>query len=367
MVRNILFKITIFIFISLFVGTACEVEESSGRLLGPASGTPGEIIVVMDSIQWQGELGEALREALETDVPGVSRSEPMFTVRYIEPSRFNSVLQKAANLIFVATLDSKTEGGRIVRNFMTKNYIQEHPDKFIISQKDIYASGQNALYLFSASEKELAQHIRDNKEVIRSFFNKKEIERLKKKLYRNGEQKKVEEYLANKYGYTIRIPAGYQIAADDSAFFWLRKPGPYDLSVFITYKPYHSEEQLSDAGLIAFRDSITFVKIFEDPADPATYTRVDTTHNDTMFKTIDFNGHYARTMRGIWYSNTKTLGGAFTSIVVLDEKAGRLYLIDGFVIAPNKDKSASLRELETIISTFKVVDQKEAPDKKQAS
>ena len=79
------------------------------------------IILVMDSVQWKGELGTAMRRALNTEVPGLGRPEPLFLVRYIEPTLFNSVLNKTKNIILVATLDSKTKGGSVVRNFMTPN------------------------------------------------------------------------------------------------------------------------------------------------------------------------------------------------------------------------------------------------------
>ncbi len=105
---------------------SCDEKDTSKRLLVKASGTPGEILLVIDSVQWQGELGESIRETLQAYVPGVARPERLFTVRYIEPTLFNSVLNKARNLIFVATLDSKTKGGLTVRNYLSKNYIQDH-------------------------------------------------------------------------------------------------------------------------------------------------------------------------------------------------------------------------------------------------
>ena len=158
----------VYLLLLTIITFSCTFDENSQRLLVKASGTPGEIILVMDSVQWQGELGDAIKNTLQAGLPGVARPETLFTVRYIEPTLFNSVLNKARNIIFVATLDSKTTGGTTVRKFMTENYIQDHPDKFIISQKDIYASGQEALYLFSATSEELTEKINNNKATITS-------------------------------------------------------------------------------------------------------------------------------------------------------------------------------------------------------
>jgi Domain of unknown function (DUF4837) len=328
------------------------MEEGDNRLLVKASGTPGEIILVMDSVQWKGELGEAMRKTLEAYVPGVSRPEELFTVRYIEPTLFNSVLNKAQNLIFVATLDSKTRGGQTVRNFLSKNYISDHPDDFILSQKDIFASGQDALYLFSATTKGLAKRINNNKSVIRNFFNQKENDRLFRSLYAAREEKAVSGYMSKTHGFSVRVPTGYRIEADDQAFFWLRNVGQIDKNIFISYRDYTSEKIFKNSNLIGLRDSITFNNIFEDPEDSDSYVKVDTMNLETEYVTTRINGQYAKRIRGIWKANNLTIGGSFISYVFVDSTTNRLYYIDGFVIAPGKKKREAMRELDVILRTF---------------
>ena len=341
-----------YIIIFSIVFFSCTIDENSKRLLVKASGTPGEIILVMDSAQWKGELGNAIREALLAYLPGVSRPERLFTIRFIEPTLFNSVLNKARNLIFVATLDSKTAGGTTVRNFMTKNYIQENPDKFIISQKDIYASGQDAIYLFSATAEELTERIKNNKATLVNFFNQKESERLTYSLYVANEEKAVSNYMTNKYGFSLRVPNGYRIEAEDPAFVWLRSVGEIDKNLFITYRDYTDEKIFKNGNLIGLRDSITLHNVFEDPDDLDSYTRVDTLHIETEFITTKFYGQYAKRIRGIWMANNLTLGGSFVSYVFVDKKTNRLYYLDGFVVSPGRKKREPLRELEVILKTF---------------
>jgi hypothetical protein len=346
-----MFKYVHILLVSLLI-FSCTIDENSNRLLVKASGTPGEIILVMDSTQWKGDLGDALRETLLAYLPGVSRPEKLFVIRYIEPTLFNSVLNKARNIIFVATLDSKTIGGQTVRNFMTKNYIEENPEKFIISQKDIYASGQDAIYLFSATAAELTERIKNNKATLVNFFNQKESERLMYSLYVANEEKAVSNYMTNKYGFSIRVPNGYRIEADDSAFVWLRSVGEIDKNVFITYRDYTTDEIFKDSNLIGLRDSITMHNVFEDPEDLDSYVRVDTLNIETEFITTKFYGQYAKRIRGIWMANNLTLGGSFISYVFVEEKTNRLYYLDGFVVSPGRAKREPLRELEVILNTF---------------
>ena len=346
MLKNIL----IIILVSLVY--SCDIEDNSKRLLVKASGTPGEIILVMDSVQWKGELGDAMRKTLLSYVPGVARPEKLFTVRYIEPTLFNSVLNKARNIIFVATLDSKTRGGLTVRNFLTNNYIQEHPDKFIISQKDLYASGQDALYLFSATTEELTERINNNKSTIRNFFDQKESSRLLRSLYISKEEKAVSSYMTKTHGFSVRVPNGYRIEADDPAFFWLRNVGQIDKNIFVSYRNYTSDKIFQNSNIVGLRDSITLNNVFEDPENLDSYVKVDTMNLETEYLTTKLNNQYAKRVRGIWKANNLTIGGSFVSYVFVDSVTNRLYYIDGFVVAPGRDKRESLRELDVILKTF---------------
>lgn len=365
MIINMLRKVFQFLILLVAISViSCNIDTGGERLLVKASGKPGEVLLIMDSVQWKGKLGEAMRAALYQDLVGVSRPEKIFTVRYIEPTLFNSVLNKARNLIFVATLDSKTGGGQTVRNFMTENYIQNNPDKFIISQKDIYASGQDALYLFSASEDELAEKVLNNKATIVNFFNQKEKDRLMQGLYKAKEETAVSDFMMRDYDCSVRVPNGYQIAANDPDFVWLRSVGETDKNIFISFRNYTSADIFQNSNLIGLRDSITRLNVFEDPENDESYTKVDTVNMNTEFTNLTFNGHYGKKIRGIWKANNLTIGGSFLSYVFVDEETGRLYYIDGFVIRPGKNKREALRELDVILSTFTTKQQPETEEGK---
>ncbi|MTI19396.1 DUF4837 family protein, partial [Fulvivirga sp. RKSG066] len=67
-------------------------------LLPKSSGRAGEMIVVMDSAQWQGQLGQKIRETFTVDVKGLPREEAMFKLNRVDPQRFNDVLKTVKNL-----------------------------------------------------------------------------------------------------------------------------------------------------------------------------------------------------------------------------------------------------------------------------
>ena len=47
------------------------------------------------------------------------------------------------------------------------------------------------------------------------------------------------------------------------------------------------------------------------------------------------------------------MGGPFISYVLVDEELDRVYYLDGFVYSPSKDQREFIRELETILRTFR--------------
>jgi len=352
----------------LFLSTfSCTDEMMNERLLVDASGKPGELFIVMDSTQWKGEIGEIIRSAVSSEVPGLPRDEPYFDIHYIEPTQFKSFLRNVTNILFVATLDSKTQGGAVVRNFITQKYIEDNPDKYRISQKDVYAKGQSVLYLFGANQDELATKLAENEGFIRDFFNEKEKERLAKKLYKSKEKKAINNMLLKKHNFYMRIPNGYRIEEDTSGFVWLRLPDNgnrgIDKNIFVTSTAYISEDAFKKSNILNWRDEITRQYIFEDPEVTDSYMETDTINIRVEYSTTEIGGNFAKEIRGIWRTHTLGIGGPYLSYVILDKESNRIFYIDGFVVSPGSDKRESMRELETILSTFRTKNQMAAKAK----
>jgi hypothetical protein len=80
-VHNILFAVIL----SAFLG--CDGVDFNERILTKAAGKPGEIILVIDSVQWAGELGAALRRTLNVEVPGLGRDESRFYLMFNVPTQ----------------------------------------------------------------------------------------------------------------------------------------------------------------------------------------------------------------------------------------------------------------------------------------
>ncbi len=348
----------------LILLVSCDKEALNERLLPEAQGKPGELFIVMDSIQWKGDLGQALRNILLTSVPGLPQDEPSFKIHYIEPTKFKSFLKQVTNILFVATLDSKTKGGVTVRNYITRKYIEDNPDKYRISQQDVYAKNQTVLYLFSATQDKLLDRINENEAFVRDYFNQVEKKRVIQKLFKSGEKKGITEVLLKKHHFHMRIPNGYRLEDNVPGFVWIRQPGTadgtIDKNIFITSQVYSNESIFKKEQIVAWRNQITREKIFEDPEMIGSYMETDTIHIPVAYKSIELGGNFAKEIRGIWKTHTNGIGGPYLGYAVLDKASNTVFYIDGFVVSPGKPKRESMRELEAIISTFKTQSQAEA-------
>jgi uncharacterized protein DUF4837 len=362
-----IFKIKFALIIVLSSFFSCSEDMLNERLLVDAEGKPGELFVVMDSIQWKGELGEVIKSVIKSNVPGLPQGEPYFKVHYIEPTKFKSFLRNVKNILFVATLDSKTQGGAIVRNYITREYIEDNPNIYRVSQKDVYAKGQTVLYLFGANQEELTQQIVENESFVRDFFNSVEKQRLLSNLYKAKEKKGINKTLLKNHGFHMRVPNGYRLEDNIPGFVWLRSPGiadgTIDKNIFVTSKPYQSESSFAKGEIIAWRNEITKKKIYEDPDMPSSYMETDTINVNVAYNTVELGGNYAKEIKGIWKTHNLSIGGSYISYVVLDKESNQLFYLDGFVVSPGKPKRETMRELETILSTFRTKSQKEGTEK----
>lgn len=338
--------------------SACDTKRNP-EYLPRATGTPGDIMVIMDSAQWRGQLGTTLREVLAAEVQGLPREETYFNLISAHPSSRIELLTQNRNLLYVFTLDEKTSGSRyIARNFTPESLetIRTDTGFYNTTERDVYARGQVVMYLFGENEQELIRHVKENASSIVGFFNNVELERLEQTILNTNATNELTEFLQKEYNFSMRLPFGYQVADQQSDFVWFRKMETrIDKNIFVGMKPYESEYQLLPDSLIAWRDQIAHKYLFGDPANPTSYlmTEQEVPFIPVRARQLQVNGQYAMEIRGLWRTNNKSMGGPFVGISLVDQERGMLYYVEGFVYSPSKAQRETMRELEAIIHTFR--------------
>lgn len=351
-------KIAYFSLLAFVCLLTFSCDEGSGKASDStkpkARGSIGEIILAIDSTKWAGPVGKELRDIFEADLPGMIRSETIFKVRRVDPRAMTRMLKMYTNLIFVTTFDDKRGGSQVINAQFThesKAKAAADPSLYSLRQEDEFAKGQEVLYLFGNNEKELIDNLRKHKDQLQNLFEVRERGRLAKILLARKNSTAQNDARIN-LGIEINPPASYQIAKSEAGFLWLRQPTPTerraDISVYYSVIDYKKEEQTFPQNILALRDSIAKKHIFGDPEDPNSYVTSEK-QIPPAFRNLVINDNFTVEIRGTWKTNNISMGGTYLGYLMIDEKKGKLYYMEGFVYFPNELHADALREIQTVL------------------
>ncbi len=303
-----------------------------------ASGRPYEVLVVMDSVDWQAPHGRALFDILDTDVPMLPQSERSFRISQTEVKNFDRMLNIFRNIIIV----------NIDRTQFTRTKMKFARDK--------YAMDQVVLTINSPSKEEFRQFCVEHRQDIVDFLTKMEMNRLIKELKK--ENSKVTGQLAKEvFNCEFHAPKELQSYKKGKDFLWTSNNTPAGLMSIVMYSfPYEGPQIFTKEYLTHKRDSAMKANI---PGEkPGMYMATDTLC--TVVKPIVVHGEYAMEMRGLWYMENDCMGGPYVSHHRVDTENNRVIVAEGFVYAPEKMKRGLIRRLEGSLYTLKLPEEQYA-------
>ena len=340
------------IFSLVFISCESWIGEQ-GMPLG--RGESGEIILILDSARWSGDIGKELRLTFREIVDGLPREEPLFDLRHVVPTDFKGILKHAKNLVLIIPLNDKNNEGLKMKNLFTQkslDSLQQNPDIFLINRRNLFATGQQVLFLIHHDDQSFKEEIIQEREQIRYFFNRAEERRAFERLFKAREEKTISNKLQTDQGYMIRVPYGFRIADMDENFAWLRLAGQeIDKNIFITYKDYNDVDAFNDEEIIKWRDEICRNYLYGNPENPESYLLTEMLE-PPIFSEVNFNGKYGKKMLGRWKTNTVSMGGPFVSYTLVDETTNRIYYLEGFIYSPGVDQRELMREMNVVLKTF---------------
>ena len=82
-----------------FSAISCKEETKKKVLLPNISGKAGEVIVVIPKSEWEGLVGNTLRDTLACECPYLPQREPLYTLVNVAPSGFTSLFNVHRNII----------------------------------------------------------------------------------------------------------------------------------------------------------------------------------------------------------------------------------------------------------------------------
>lgn len=311
--------------------TSCNSSTTpSKRILKEANGRINSLLVVMKDIEWQGSMGDALREVVAEPIIGLPQPESQFEVSQVSQDHFGRMFRATRNVIAVEIGDENA----------------------LKIAKDVYASPQVIVTITGTSKEEVIKIIKEKKTSIVSAYKSSDIKSVQRAILKNHYPiEKIKTF--QEQNYAIKIPRKYNLVEDNGEFCWYRyRMGGDHTMELITYS-YPLESPEDEAGEnISINRNVIGSKYIPGQTE-GSYMITEEAFTPHTFK-VNFNGYEAFETRGKWEVQNMFMAGPFLSYSVVDKANNRMIVVEGFTFAPAINKRDYMFELEAILKTFKM-------------
>ncbi|NLV53822.1 MAG: DUF4837 family protein [Bacteroidales bacterium] len=332
------YKLIAILLLMAGIFAACDAPTKNGRrkrsanLLTPvSSGNPYEVMVVADDSVWTGYAGRAIQAILDKPMQGLPQEEPQFHKSHIEEKHYGNITHLFRNIFRIELSNMYTHAKMTV-------------------DRDVYSTPQMILTVHAPNQLEASVYITEHTKDIVSLLSSEEINRTANDLYFKHNIK-FAKAVKEMFGCDFYIPTDIKKLKIGEDFIWASDDGLSSVQNICIYSlPYVSEKMFTKGPYMALRDTIMKKNI---PGDKPNQW-MQTNHEFVWTKNITVNGAFAMEARGLWEMRNDAMGGPFVSHTRLDEKNGRVIVVEGFVYAPNKMKRSMLRRLEAALYTLEI-------------
>jgi hypothetical protein len=315
-------------FLSLIIVTLMisSCVKSDKITLVDSTGRINNVLIVMNNEDWEGRVGDSLRQIIAQPLPGLPQDEYPFTVNQVDPITFNSLFKRNRNILFI--------GVDTLEHFY--------------SNKNLYAYPQLTLTILGRDKNELIRNMMSHGEELISTFKENDMRLYQSRITKDAyETSEINTF--NNLGLEFKIPKAYRMVEDTGEFLWYRSTITRGLLNLLAYEiPVENLDSVSEDDLIRYRDSIG--KTYVPGQFDSTYLVTEKLVRPIV-KKVNIGGREALESRGLWYVENDFMGGPFVSYTFKDEDTGRLLVIEGFSFTPSAKKRDFVFELESILKT----------------
>ena len=311
--------------------SSCTEQQKRKVLLPNISGKAGEVIVVIDKGNWEGQVGTVLRDSLAQETPYLPQREPLFGLVNVPQNAFTNMFQIHRNIIVVNINNTVTEPGLVIR-------------------KDVWAAPQTVIYINAADSESAVKIIQENSALMCVTIEQAERDRIIGNI-KKYEELKLAPVVTEMIGGSPHFPSGYKLKKRTSDFIWIEYAIQDVTQGILAYKyPVVEGEQMMSLESI-IENSNEMLKnnvpgMFENTY-MTTSTAVRPGIEYKRYKGLDF-----AEVRGFWEVYNDYMGGPFVSHAFYSKDGKDIIVLQGFVYAPKYDKRQYLRQVESIIYSF---------------
>lgn len=313
---------------------SCSEEKRKKALLPNVSGKAGEVIVVINKTEWEGIVGNEIREILASDCPFLPQKEPLYTLVNIIPSTFTNIFQIHRNILLV-NIDSRiTEPGVTLR-------------------RDVWAQPQCVISVNAIDSESALQIIKDNEEIIVSGLEQAERDRVIENT-KKYEERSLAPAVSKVMGGSPHFPSGYVLKKMTDDFIWIAYETTYtNQGIFVYRYPVTGNDDLAVESIVNNRNEFLQRNV-PGMFDNTYMTTSDFTMPELQY--VKYKGREFAQVRGYWEVHNDYMGGPFVSHSFYSPDGKYIITLEGFVYAPKYDKRQYLRQVESIIYSFEWAD-----------
>ncbi len=349
-------KISVFILlIGFWVG--CE-----GDYRQQARGSFGQVIVLMDSSQFESETADAIRETYGGWIQTIPGKPPLFDVSFqdVDNNQQLEELKRFKNLVIAAPINDSTNVARFIQALLSDEVEQEvkNGNAFAFPLNDRWYRDQWAMVLTAPSDSALAEQILSSEETLTQRLIDKELARWTEEIYDRGEQVALEDSLWENHGWKIRIQhdwrknidTTYTVNGEKNNFLTMRRPLPEnDRWFWAWWKKADNASEIDEDWINAKRDSL-MEQWIRGSRDSSYVTTARNRPHET--RSFQLNGDTVYETLGVWTMTKDAMAGPFVNFTVYDEDTDRLFMLEFAQFAPKYDKREFVRQFRAMLRTL---------------
>lgn len=324
--------------LALALVSFCACEGDGARVALPGKvGAAGELVVVATPEVWEGPAGDTLQALMGQPYPVLPQYEPLMDVVHLEPELFDRFWKPHRNILVMEVADRVDTQEPSLSFFRNK-----------------YSRGQIYMVAKARTAEALAEVMLSRGNEMVSLLHAEEASRFAD-IVSLSPNEVVSREVLKKWGVQGLWPKDARLAKQTEDFWWvdrqltrLKGGDNHDIQqgFFIHSEPYVSADQLSLEHVLDRRDAVTR-KHVQGPTK-GSYMATERRFFPA-YEELEFDGHFALEVRGLWKMENDFMGGPFYSLTVVDEAEGRLLTIEGYAYAPYFDKRPYIREVEGLV------------------
>tara|TARA_B100000579_G_scaffold407934_1_gene395600 strand:+ start:85 stop:1095 length:1011 start_codon:yes stop_codon:yes gene_type:complete len=322
------------VFFAILTIQACEYKRDS-------IGGNDDIIVLAakeDREKISSLLSVVFNDTLITPSP-----ELFYNIKFAEPESF-AALKTQTNLIIASIGDYELNPAtKLARDLLGESAFNKTLiDTPLILSRNQFAKNQLFMIISGDNYQQINDYLLQNNTFIKQQFDENFFKKQAQYFLENKRQEELESSIYNSYGWTMKIPWGWELIKNDidKSFFWIGQELPFRwIAVHWREGNYFSEE-----------DAFEYVSNF-----PQNYFNSIRYNQDYLnIKFDDFNSESSYKVYGLWESIEDAKGGPFQGHLFYDYENDRTFYISYIVFNPGGKKAFYMRQMEMIAKTIEI-------------